>query len=68
MHLDQLEVLVETREDVRHGDGIRAGAALEQMIKSYIGISCKVSVLTPRSVERTQVGKARRIVDKRVTA
>lgn len=68
MHLDQLEVLVESREDVRHGDGVRAGAALEQMIKSYIGISCKVNVLPPRGVERTQVGKARRIVDKRVTA
>ncbi len=66
MHLDQLEVLVESREDVRHGDGVRAGAALEQMIKSYIGISCKVNVLPPRGVERTQVGKARRIVDKRV--
>ncbi len=68
MHLDQLEVLVESREDVRHGDGVRAGAALEQMIKSYIGISCKVNVLPPRGVERTQVGKAKRIVDKRVTA
>ncbi|MEO0319164.1 MAG: phenylacetate--CoA ligase [Pseudomonadota bacterium] len=68
MHLDQLEVLVETREEVRHGDGVRAGTALEQMIKSYIGISCKVNVLPPRGVERTQVGKARRIVDKRVTA
>ena len=68
MHLDQLEVLVETREDVRHGDGVRAGAALEQMIKSYIGISCKVNVLPPRGVEHTQVGKARRIVDKRVMA
>ncbi len=67
MHLDQLEVLVESREDVRHGDGVRAGAALEQMIKSYIGISCKVNVLPPRGVERTQVGKAKRIVDKRVT-
>ncbi len=66
MHLDQLEVLVESREDVRHGDGVRAGAALEQMIKSYIGISCKVNVLPPRGVERTQVGKAKRIVDKRV--
>ncbi len=68
IHLDQLEVLVESREDVRHGDGVRAGAALEQLIKSYIGISCTVNVLPPRGVERTQVGKARRIVDKRVSA
>jgi phenylacetate-CoA ligase len=65
MHLDQLEVLVETREDVRHGDGIRGGTSLEHMIKSLIGISCTVTVLPPNGVERTLVGKARRIVDKR---
>lgn len=66
LHLDQMEVLVETREEVRHGDGVRGGAQLEQMIKSYIGISCTVTVLPPNGVERTQVGKARRVVDKRV--
>jgi phenylacetate-CoA ligase len=68
LHLDQLEVLVETREDVRHGDGVRGGAQLEQMIKSYIGISCTVTVLPPNGVERTQVGKARRVIDKRMQA
>ena len=66
LHLDQLEVLVETREEVRHGDGVRGGAQLEQMIKSYIGISCTVTVLPPNGVERTQVGKARRVIDKRM--
>jgi phenylacetate-CoA ligase len=66
LHLDQMEVLVETREEVRHGDGVRGGAQLEQMIKSYIGISCTVTVLSPNGVERTQVGKARRVIDKRV--
>lgn len=65
MHLDQLEVLVETREDVRHGDGIRGGTSLEHLIKSLIGISCTVTVLPPNGVERTLVGKARRLVDKR---
>ena len=65
MHLDQLEVLVETREDVRHGDGIRGGSALEQMIKALIGISCKVTVLPPNGVERALTGKAKRIVDRR---
>ena len=66
LHLDQMEVLVETREEIRHGDGVRGGAQLEQMIKSYIGISCTVTVLPPNGVERTQVGKARRVVDKRM--
>ena len=65
MHLDQLEVLVETREDVRHGDGIRGGTSLEHLVKSLIGISCTVTVLPPNGVERTLIGKARRIVDKR---
>ena len=66
LHLDQMEVLVETREEIRHGDGVRGGAQLEQMIKSYIGISCTVTVLPPNGVERTQVGKARRVIDKRM--
>jgi phenylacetate-CoA ligase len=65
-HLDQIEVLVESREEVRHGDGIRAGMALEMMIKSLIGVSSTVTVLPPNGVERTLVGKARRVVDKRV--
>ncbi|MEY3262886.1 MAG: phenylacetate--CoA ligase [Pseudomonadota bacterium] len=65
-HLDQLEVLVESREDVRHGDGIRAGAVLEQKIKAFIGVSSTVSVLPPNGVERTLVGKARRVVDRRI--
>ncbi len=65
-HLDQLEVLVESREDVRHGDGIRAGAVLEQKIKAFIGVSSIVSVLPPNGVERTLVGKARRVVDRRI--
>lgn len=65
-HLDQLEVLVESREDVRHGDGIRAGAVLEQKIKAFIGVSSTVSVLPPNGVERTLVGKAKRVVDRRI--
>ena len=65
-HLDQLEVLVESREDVRHGDGIRAGAVLEQKIKAFIGVSSIVSVLPPNGVERTLVGKAKRVVDRRI--
>jgi phenylacetate-CoA ligase len=65
-HLDQLQVRVESREDVRHGDGIRAGAVLEQKIKAFIGVSSTVSVLPPNGVERTLVGKARRVVDRRI--
>jgi phenylacetate-CoA ligase len=41
------------------------GAALEQRIKTLIGVSTTVSVEAPDSIERTLVGKARRVIDKR---
>lgn len=38
---------------------------LQQRIKTMVGISTRVSVLPPNSIERTQTGKARRVIDKR---
>ncbi len=38
---------------------------LQQRIKTLVGISTKVNVLKPDSIERTLTGKARRVVDKR---
>jgi phenylacetate-CoA ligase len=38
---------------------------LQQRIKTLVGISTTVNVLTPDSIERTMTGKARRVVDKR---
>ena len=35
------------------------------VIKTMVGISCRVDVGLPDSIERTLVGKARRVVDKR---
>jgi phenylacetate-CoA ligase len=64
-HLDSLEVLVEAREEHAHDPAIQHGKALEQQIKSYIGVSCSVTVLPANSVERTLIGKARRVIDKR---
>ncbi|HEY1394353.1 MAG TPA: phenylacetate--CoA ligase, partial [Methylibium sp.] len=34
-------------------------------IKTLVGISTRVTVLKPDSIERTLVGKARRVIDKR---
>jgi phenylacetate-CoA ligase len=34
-------------------------------VKTLVGISTKVSVLAPDSIERTLTGKARRVIDKR---
>lgn len=71
-HLDKLDVLVETREGVSadspgaEAEGI--GKWLEQAIKTNVGVSTKVSVLTSSAIERTETGKARRVVDKRPKA
>lgn len=67
-HLDKLEVLVEARDHVSFAPGQQSGSALEQQIKSYIGVSCTVTVLPPDGVERTLTGKAKRVVDRRKLA
>lgn len=64
-HLDKLEVLVEARDQAALSSSAQSGSALEQQIKSYIGVSCTVTVLPPDGVERTLTGKAKRVVDKR---
>jgi phenylacetate-CoA ligase len=38
---------------------------LRERIKTLVGISARVDVGLPDSIERTLVGKARRVVDKR---
>ena len=55
------EVLPGTRD----ADRAAIGAALQQRIKTLIGVSTTVDVGTPDSIERTLVGKARRVIDKR---
>jgi phenylacetate-CoA ligase len=63
--LDELQVLVEllpqqvaaAREAIAHD--------LQHRIKTLIGVSTTVSVGAPDSIERTLVGKARRVIDKR---
>jgi len=68
-HLDKLDVLVEARPEIStrltttDADGI--ARALEHGIKTYVGVSTKVRVLAAGSVERTQTGKARRVMDQR---
>ncbi|KIC49891.1 phenylacetate--CoA ligase PaaK [Tateyamaria sp. ANG-S1] len=59
--MDQMRVLCEATNG---GDSTDAARALASRIKQTIGISVKVDVAHPGSVERSQ-GKAVRIVDKR---
>ena len=63
--LDEMQVLCELLPP--HADADRAAVAglLQHRIKTLIGVSTTVSVGAPDSIERTLVGKARRVIDKR---
>jgi phenylacetate-CoA ligase len=63
--LDEMQVLCELLP--RHAEADRAAVAgvLQHRIKALIGVSTTVSVGLPDSIERTLVGKARRVIDKR---
>jgi phenylacetate-CoA ligase len=63
--LDALEVRVESREDHGGGEAARALAALvKRRIHEVIGLTAEVTVLPPRSIERS-TGKAKRVEDLR---
>jgi phenylacetate-CoA ligase len=68
-HLDSMEVNVEMRPDQVFDASAAASAAkdLQHHIKSYVGISTKVTVRDPNTIERS-LGKARRVIDKRPKA
>jgi phenylacetate-CoA ligase len=65
--LDELEVLVEVDEKT-FSDEIKTMRMLEEKIRceiaSTLGISAKVRLVEPRTIERSE-GKAKRVVDKR---
>ncbi|SDD75372.1 phenylacetate-CoA ligase [Cupriavidus sp. YR651] len=68
-HLDKLEVRVEARPErsVSLSDDDRAGLEreLKERIKTYVGVTTRVQVVPADGIERTVVGKARRVVDMR---
>ena len=66
-HLDAMQV----RCELLPGSDARADEAatwLQQRIKTLIGVSAQVHIGAPDSIERTLVGKARRVIDKRPKA
>jgi phenylacetate-CoA ligase len=64
--LDQLEVRCELLPSlVDSADRFAIGAALAERIKTLVGVTSSVTVGTPDSIERTLVGKARRVIDRR---
>jgi phenylacetate-CoA ligase len=64
-NLDEVPVLCELAAEHQAADRAAVAAALQQRIKTLVGISTTVSVGAPDSIERTLVGKARRVIDKR---
>jgi len=64
-NLDDVEVRCELLPQHGGADREAVGQALRQRIKTLIGITTQVSVGLPDSLERTLVGKARRVIDQR---
>jgi phenylacetate-CoA ligase len=63
--LDNVEVRCELLPAAAGADVAVHASALQQRIKTMVGISTKVTVGQPDSIERTLVGKARRVIDQR---
>jgi phenylacetate-CoA ligase len=63
--LDDMQVLCELLPHQAETDRAQVAGALQARIKTLIGVSTSVSVGAPESIERTLVGKARRVIDKR---
>ena len=63
--LDELQVLCELLPTHAGADRATVGGTLRERIKTLIGVTATVSVGAPDSIERTLVGKARRVIDKR---
>ena len=63
--LDEVTVRCEVTPEHRNVNRDLLALELQQRIKTLIGVSAAVDVGLPDSIERTLVGKARRVVDKR---
>jgi phenylacetate-CoA ligase len=64
-NLDAMQVLVELVPAHAGASRDAIAARLQERIKTLIGVSTTTSVGAPGSIERTLVGKARRVIDKR---
>ncbi len=66
-NLDSLEVQVEVNEQT-FSDEVKQmqelGAVIRKDIKDLLGITCKVRLVEPKSIARSE-GKAQRVIDRR---
>lgn len=63
--LDEVQVLCELLPEHAGADAKTIARAMQERIKTLCGVSTQVNVGAPNSIERTLVGKARRVIDKR---
>jgi phenylacetate-CoA ligase len=63
----ELTVLVEPLERLSDDASREVARRLEHAVKTHVGVTCRVQVRSPGSIERS-IGKARRIVDERPKA
>ncbi len=66
-NLDTMQLLVEVGEqffsdEIKQLQGL--GRHIQKEIKDYLGVTCKVKLVEPRSIQRSE-GKAQRVIDKR---
>ena len=68
-NLDEVDVYVELQPGraAEIGEGQRSDISRDvtHHIKSLIGVSTRIHVVDPETVERTVIGKAKRVIDKR---
>jgi phenylacetate-CoA ligase len=64
-NLDNVTVRCELQPGVGDGERAELSGWVQHRIKTLVGITCAVDVLAQDSIERTLVGKARRVIDQR---
>jgi phenylacetate-CoA ligase len=62
--LDELDVVVETRPGLNSTEHEDIARNAEHLIKAFVGVSTRVRVVAPGTIERSQ-GKAKRVIDLR---
>jgi phenylacetate-CoA ligase len=62
--LDELEVVVETREALPSDATMALAERGAHLIKAQVGVTARVRAVAPGAIERSQ-GKAKRVIDKR---
>jgi phenylacetate-CoA ligase len=63
-HLDELEVIVETRASLLPDAAMALADRATHLIKAHVGVTATVRAVAPGTIERSQ-GKAKRVIDKR---